>query len=74
MAKKLVDDLRAHGNAIKMTDMSRYFAADRDPVTTTYRNYTVYSSAPLNPGGTTSGQLCMVLNWNESPIEPDMVI
>jgi gamma-glutamyltranspeptidase/glutathione hydrolase len=53
VAKKLVDDLRAHGNAIKMTDMSRYFAADRDPVTTTYRNYTVYSSAPPVDGGAT---------------------
>jgi gamma-glutamyltranspeptidase/glutathione hydrolase len=53
IAKRLVADLRAHGNAIKLSDMWRYFAADRNPVSTTYRGYTIYSSAPPVDGGAT---------------------
>lgn len=53
IAQKLVSDLHAHGNAMKLSDMWRYFAADRDPVSTTYRNFTVYSSAPPVDGGAT---------------------
>lgn len=51
VAQKLVDDLRSKGNAMKMTDMSRYFAADRAPVSGMYRGYTIYSSAPPVSGG-----------------------
>jgi gamma-glutamyltranspeptidase len=53
IAKKMVADLRAHGNAMKLSDMWRYFAADREPVTTTYRGYAIYSSAPPVEGGST---------------------
>lgn len=53
VAQKLVDDLRARGSVIKMSDMARYYAADREPVATTYRNFTVYSSAPPGDGGAT---------------------
>ena len=53
IAKKMVADLRSHGNAMKLSDMWRYFAADRDPVSTTYRNFTIYSSAPPVDGGAT---------------------
>ena len=51
VAQRLVNDLHSHGNAIKLTDMARYFAADREPVSTTYRGYTIYSSAPPVSGG-----------------------
>ena len=53
VAQRLVSDLRGKGSAIRLTDLSRYFAADRDPVTTTYRGTTVYSAAPPVSGGTT---------------------
>ncbi len=53
VAQRLVDDLRSHGNAVQMTDMARYFAADRTPVSGTYRGLTVYSSAPPVSGGAT---------------------
>ena len=53
IARRLVDDLHAKGNPIKLTDLARYYAADRDPVETTYRGYTVFSSAPPVSGGTT---------------------
>ena len=35
---------------------------------------TVYSSGPVNPGGTTSGQLALVLNSNERPMALDMLM
>jgi gamma-glutamyltranspeptidase/glutathione hydrolase len=64
IAKRLVNDLHAQGNPIKLTDLSRYFAADRDVVSTTYRNYTVYSSAPPVSGGSTlAAQLNLLENF-----------
>ncbi len=53
VAERLVGDLRGKGSAIRLTDLSRYFAADREPITTTYRGTTVYSAAPPVSGGTT---------------------
>lgn len=51
IAKRLVSDLRGKGNAMKLSDMSRYFATEREPVASTYRGYSVYSSAPPVAGG-----------------------
>ncbi|MEP6732125.1 MAG: gamma-glutamyltransferase [bacterium] len=53
LARRIVSDLRGQGNAMRMTDMSRYYAAERDPVSGTYRGYTLYSSAPPVSGGAT---------------------
>ncbi|HWP70338.1 MAG TPA: gamma-glutamyltransferase [Gemmatimonadaceae bacterium] len=53
VAERLVGDLRGKGSAIRLTDLSRYFAADREPMTTTYRGTTVFSAAPPVSGGTT---------------------
>ncbi len=53
VARRLVEDLRGKGNAIRLTDMSRYFAAERAPISTTYRGHTVFSSAPPASGGST---------------------
>jgi gamma-glutamyltranspeptidase / glutathione hydrolase len=51
IARKLVTDLHAKGNAIKLSDMARYYAAEREPVSGSYRGYTFYSSAPPVSGG-----------------------
>lgn len=51
VAQRLVDDMRKGGNAMKLTDLSRYFAADREPVRGMYRGYTLWSSAPPVSGG-----------------------
>jgi gamma-glutamyltranspeptidase len=53
VAQRLVSDLRGKGNAIRLTDLSRYFAADREPVSTTYRGYHVFGSTPPVSGGST---------------------
>jgi len=51
VARKYSDDLHAKGNAMKMSDLARYYAPEREAVSGTYRGYTVYSSAPPVSGG-----------------------
>jgi gamma-glutamyltranspeptidase/glutathione hydrolase len=51
IGKRMVNDLHAHGNAMKASDMARYFAAEREAVPGTYRGYTFFSSAPPVSGG-----------------------
>ncbi|HEV8449768.1 MAG TPA: gamma-glutamyltransferase [Gemmatimonadaceae bacterium] len=51
VAAKIIADLRAHGNVMKASDLARYFAAEREPVASTYRGYTLFSSAPPVAGG-----------------------
>lgn len=51
VATKWVNDLRSKGNAMKLSDLARYFAPERAPVSGTYRDYTIYSGAPPVSGG-----------------------
>jgi gamma-glutamyltranspeptidase / glutathione hydrolase len=67
VAKRLVDDLHAHGNAIKPSDMARYFAVEREPVEGSYRGYTFFSSAPPVSGG---ADLAAKLNLLENYSQP----
>lgn len=53
VATRYVSDLRGKGNAMRATDLARYFAADRPPVSVTYHGYTVFGSAPPAAGGVT---------------------
>ncbi len=58
VATRYAGDLRGKGNAMRTTDLARYFAAERQPVSTTYHGYTVFGSAPPASGGVTlSAQL-----------------
>lgn len=67
VARRLVADLHSHGNAIKSSDMARYFAAEREPVEGSYRGYTFYSSAPPVSGG---ADLAAKLNLLENYGQP----
>jgi gamma-glutamyltranspeptidase len=51
IAKRMVNDLHAHGNAMKLSDMARYYAAERQAIPGTYRGYTFFSAAPPVSGG-----------------------
>ncbi len=51
VATKWVNDIRPKGNAMKLSDLARYFAPEREPIRGTYRNYTIFSSAPPVSGG-----------------------
>ncbi len=67
IARRMVEDLRGHGNAMRLTDLARYYAAEREPVSGTYRGYTVFSSAPPSAGGAT---LVAQLNLLEQVPDP----
>ncbi len=53
VAQRMVQDLRGRGNPIRLTDLARYYAAERAPLGGTYRGYDVYSSTPPSAGGAT---------------------
>jgi gamma-glutamyltranspeptidase len=67
VARKLVSDLHAKGNAMRLSDMARYFAAEREPVAGTYRGYTFYSSAPPVSGGAELAAKMNLLEQYSSP-------
>jgi gamma-glutamyltranspeptidase len=72
VARRIVSDLRGKGNAMRLTDLSRYYAADREPVSSTYRGYTLYSSAPPVSGGATlAAQLNMLELWKTRHVYTD---
>ena len=72
IARRMVADLRGQGNAMRLTDLSRYFAAEREPVTGTYRGYTVFSSAPpVNGGATLVAQLNLLEQFPAPRSYPD---
>jgi gamma-glutamyltranspeptidase len=51
VALKYVGDLRSKGNAMKPSDLARYFANEREPVCGHYRAYRICSTAPPVSGG-----------------------
>jgi gamma-glutamyltranspeptidase len=51
VARKYAGDLRAKGNAMKVSDLERYFANEREPVCGSYRRYRLCSGAPPVSGG-----------------------
>ncbi len=51
VAQRWVSDLSSKGNAMKLSDLERYFANERDPVCGTYRAYRICSDAPPVSGG-----------------------
>jgi gamma-glutamyltranspeptidase len=53
VARRMVDDLSKHGNAIRLPDLDRYVARESAPVSGTFRGNAVYSSVPPVSGGTT---------------------
>ena len=72
VARRMVADLRGKGNAMRLTDLARYYAADREPVSSTFRGYTLYSSAPPVSGGATlAAQLNLLEQWKTPRLYTD---
>jgi gamma-glutamyltranspeptidase len=67
IAHRLVTDLHAKGNAMTLSDMARYYAAEREPVGGSYRGYTFYSSAPPVSGGAELAAKMNLLEQYSSP-------
>ena len=67
IAKKMVADLHSHGNAMKPSDMARYFAVEREAVPGSYRGYSFFSSAPPVSGGAELAAKMSMLELYSSP-------
>jgi gamma-glutamyltranspeptidase len=67
VAQKWVADLRSKGNTMKASDLARYFAPEREPVSGTYRGYTFYASAPPVSGGAELAGRLNLLEHFEKP-------
>jgi gamma-glutamyltranspeptidase len=67
IAKRMVTDLHAKGNAMKLSDMARYFAAEREPVPGSYRGYTFFASAPPVSGGAELSAKLSLLEHYQNP-------
>jgi gamma-glutamyltranspeptidase / glutathione hydrolase len=67
VAQKWINDIHAKGNTMKMSDLARYFAPEREPVSGTYRGYTFYASAPPVSGGAELAGRLNLLEHFEKP-------
>jgi gamma-glutamyltranspeptidase len=67
IAKRMVNDLHSHGNAMKLSDMARYYAAERQAIPGTYRGYTFFSAAPPVSGGAELAAKMSLLEQYPSP-------
>lgn len=65
VAERIVEDLRGKGNAMVEQDLVRYWAAERDPMQGTYRDHTIYGSAPATTGGATLVSKLQLLDQHE---------
>ena len=66
VAERIVEDLRGKGNAMTKRDLARYWAAERTPMTGTYRGHTIYGSAPATTGGATLVSKLQLLDRQEA--------
>ncbi|MEF8941048.1 MAG: gamma-glutamyltransferase, partial [Salinivenus sp.] len=66
VAERIVEDLRGKGNAMTERDLARYWAAERAPMTGTYRGHTIYGSAPATTGGATLVSKLQLLDRQEA--------
>jgi gamma-glutamyltranspeptidase/glutathione hydrolase len=67
VATKWLNDLHSKGNTMKASDLARYFAPEREPVSGTYRGYTFYASAPPVSGGAELAGRLNLLEHFEKP-------
>ena len=63
MAQAMVDAVQAEGGVLTMDDLANYEVKVREPVSSTYRDYTIYSLPPASSGGT---HLIEILNILEN--------
>lgn len=51
IAKEFVRFMEKSGGIITLEELERYTAVEREPIKGTYKNYEIYSMAPLSSGG-----------------------
>ncbi|MEO0339970.1 MAG: gamma-glutamyltransferase, partial [Bacteroidota bacterium] len=72
IAEKMVKDLTSYGNVMTKQDMARYYAVERQPVSTTYRGHSIYSGPPPVSGGAyLIGQLNQLEQFDEAKLNDE---
>jgi len=61
-ATTLVAEMEKHGGLITLSDLAAYQAVEHQPLTGTYRNYTVITAPPSSSGGITLLQMLGMLD------------
>ncbi|MEA2712565.1 MAG: gamma-glutamyltranspeptidase / glutathione hydrolase [Gemmatimonadales bacterium] len=61
VADLMVAEMKRGGGIITHQDLASYRAIWRDPVTITYRGYTIYSMPPASSGGVTMGEILNIM-------------
>ncbi|MFL5490729.1 MAG: gamma-glutamyltransferase [Gemmatimonadales bacterium] len=61
VAELLVAEMKRGGGIITLKDLADYRAVWRDPITISYRGYTIYSMPPASSGGVTMGEILNIM-------------
>jgi gamma-glutamyltranspeptidase/glutathione hydrolase len=61
IADSIVAEMERGGGIISKADLAGYRPIWRDPITITYRGYTIYSMAPSSSGGVTMAEILNIL-------------
>jgi gamma-glutamyltranspeptidase/glutathione hydrolase len=64
-AKRLVDDIQAHGGIITMQDLRDYKVIEREPLSGDYHGYTVITAPPPSSGGVGILQMMAMLDGTD---------
>jgi gamma-glutamyltranspeptidase/glutathione hydrolase len=68
-AKQIADAVQQGGGLITAEDMARYTAKEREPITGTYRGYTIVSAPPPSSGGVALIEMLNILDgYNLRPL------
>jgi gamma-glutamyltranspeptidase/glutathione hydrolase len=69
MAKQIADAVQQGGGLITAEDMARYTVKEREPITGTYRGYTIVSAPPPSSGGVALIEMLNILDgYNLRPL------
>ncbi|MGE0488304.1 MAG: gamma-glutamyltransferase [Vulcanimicrobiota bacterium] len=69
LAQQLVGAVQSHGGLLTAQDLKEYKAVWREPVSATFRGYTVYSMPPPSSGGVHLIQMLNILEGEQFSVE-----
>lgn len=71
IARKIVDYSKAHGGLFETEDFQNHETMVYDPISTTYRGYTVYETAPVSQGAIVLEELNILEGFGLKAFGPD---
>lgn len=70
IAARIEADMQRQGGLITRADLAAYRAIEREPLSTTYRGYTIYTAPPASGGITLLTMLNILENFEVAKLEP----